>query len=114
MATRNSRFDDSASKFYQNITMKAHAGIGQPEGWARLIDRNLFMTEADRTANLGSGGDANSLAGDPKFLDPASGDYRVADDSPALKLGFKNFPMEPESIGPQLLSEVNLPLSPKR
>ncbi len=86
-------FDDSASAFYQNITMKAHAGIGQPEGWGKLIDRNLFMTEADRAKNLGFGGDANSLAGDPKFLDPASGDFRVADDSPALKLGFKNFPM---------------------
>ena len=106
-------FDDSASKFYQNITMKAHAGIGQPEGWARLIDRNLFMTEADRTANLGSGGDANSLAGDPKFLDPASGDYRVADDSPALKLGFKNFPMDQFGVKkPSLKAIAKTPVIP--
>ena len=28
------------------------------------------------------------------MLDPVSGDFRVKDGSPALKLGFKNFPMD--------------------
>lgn len=28
------------------------------------------------------------------FADPAHGDYRVKDGSPALKLGFENFPMD--------------------
>jgi membrane-associated protease RseP (regulator of RpoE activity) len=28
------------------------------------------------------------------FIDPDSGDYRVREDSPALKLGFQNFPMD--------------------
>lgn len=87
-------FGDSASEFHHNITMKAHAGIGQPDGWGTLTDHNLFVSEADRGQNLGSGGDANSLAGDPMFLNPATADFRVADDSPALKLGFKNFPMD--------------------
>ena len=32
--------------------------------------------------------------GDPLFLDPANGDYRVAPDSPALEIGFHNFPMD--------------------
>ncbi len=31
---------------------------------------------------------------DPLFVDPADGDYRVSENSPALKLGFKNFPMD--------------------
>ncbi len=87
-------FEDSASAFFQNITMKEHAGIGQPEGWGKLTDRNLFASEADRLKNIDSGGDANSLSGDPKFLDPASGNFRVAEDSPALKIGFNNFPMD--------------------
>lgn len=87
-------FDDSASSFYQNITMKAHAPIGQPPGWGKLVDRNLFLSEADRTKNLSAGCDVNSVVGNPKFLDPASGDFRIAEDSPALKIGFKNFPMD--------------------
>ncbi len=28
------------------------------------------------------------------FIDPAKGDYRVRADSPALQIGFKNFPMD--------------------
>jgi hypothetical protein len=106
-------FDDSASEFHHNIAMNAHAGIGQAEGWGKLVDRNLFMTEADRAKNLGSGGDANSLAGDPKFLDPASGDFRVAEDSPALKLGFKNFPMDQFGVkNPSLKAIAKTPVMP--
>ncbi len=106
-------FDDSASAFYQNITMRAHADIGQPDGWGKLTDRNLFMTEADRAKKLGSGADANSLAGNPKYLDPASGDFRVADDSPALKLGFKNFPMDQFGVKkPSLKAIAKTPVIP--
>jgi hypothetical protein len=35
-----------------------------------------------------------SSLGDPKFIDPENGDYRVTPDSPALKIGFENFPMD--------------------
>lgn len=31
---------------------------------------------------------------DAQFIDPAHGDYRVQDGSPALALGFANFPMD--------------------
>ncbi len=41
-----------------------------------------------------AGIDANSVSADPKFVDPMNYDFRVADDSPALRLGFKNFPMD--------------------
>ncbi len=40
-----------------------------------------------------AGLDANSVVADPMFVDPSAGDYSVKDGSPALKLGFKNFPM---------------------
>jgi hypothetical protein len=39
------------------------------------------------------GFDRHSLFADPLFADPARGDYRVQPGSPALALGFKNFPM---------------------
>ena len=106
-------FDDSGSGFHHNITMKAHAGIGQPAGWGKLTDHNLFGSEAALVANLDSGGDANSLAGDPKFLDPDSGDFRVADDSPALKLGFKNFLMDQFGVKkPSLKAIAKTPVIP--
>ncbi|NQT20659.1 MAG: hypothetical protein HQ592_13205 [Planctomycetes bacterium] len=40
------------------------------------------------------GYDRHSVFADPMFVDPASGDYRVRPDSPALKLGFENFDMD--------------------
>ena len=40
-----------------------------------------------------SGRDEHSIVADAQFIDPARGDYRVKDGSPALALGFVNFPM---------------------
>lgn len=39
------------------------------------------------------GFDRHSVFADPLFIDPKNGDYRVHSDSPALTLGFENFPM---------------------
>lgn len=38
--------------------------------------------------------EVNSVIADPLFIDPVKGDYRVKPNSPALKLGFKNFAMD--------------------
>ena len=71
---------------------------------ARYIDHNLFWSIAqyadpslDNTPLKefqAAGIDVHSLAGDPRFVDPAKLDFRVRAESPALKLGFKNFPMD--------------------
>jgi hypothetical protein len=58
------------------------------------VDKNLFTAEPTASASLGSGADADSISGDPMFVDPAAGDFRVKDGSPAFKIGFKNFPMD--------------------
>jgi membrane-associated protease RseP (regulator of RpoE activity) len=67
-----------------------------PSGkWGREVDYNLFTTsDADRLKYLINGCDAHSLTGDPLFMNRMSGDYRVRQDSPAIKLGFQNFSME--------------------
>ena len=55
----------------------------------------MFATkEADRLKFAVNGTDPNSLVGDPQFVDVAHGDFRVKDNSPALRIGFKNFPMD--------------------
>jgi S1-C subfamily serine protease len=41
-----------------------------------------------------SGRDEHSLVGDAMFVDSGRGDYRVKEGSPALELGFENFPMD--------------------
>ena len=39
------------------------------------------------------GYDLHSIYADPMFIDPENGDYRVKPESPAIKLGFRNFKM---------------------
>ena len=88
---------DSGDVFKNNIVMGAYVPAGgMPAGrWGREIDNNFFTTsDADRTKFAAHGCDAHSLAGDPMFVNPAAGDYRVRDGSPALKVGFANFPMD--------------------
>lgn len=42
---------------------------------------------------LSQGNDQNSLIADPGFKDPENGDFSLPNDSPALKIGFKPFPL---------------------
>ena len=55
------------------------------------LDRgsNLFTWSQWKAAGL----DAHSVVADPMFVNASAGDYPVKDGSPALTLGFKNFPM---------------------
>ncbi|MCU0795792.1 MAG: PDZ domain-containing protein [Akkermansiaceae bacterium] len=86
-------FDESGDRFSRNIVMAAQAPIGQPEGWGRGVDGNLFAFEQDLEKSRGFGSDSGSLSGDPMFIDPEVGDFRVKAGSPAFALGFENFPM---------------------
>jgi hypothetical protein len=80
---------------------------------ARQFDYNLFYNyKGEPTVQLRAGApspfkelmsfaewqaqglDVGSVFADPLFINPAKGNYRVRPDSPALKLGFKNFPMD--------------------
>jgi len=91
-------YENSGDVVTNNIWMGAYrpaAMSGSLKKWGQEVDRNLFTTsDADRTKFAGKGCDAHSLVGDPMFVNPAQGDFRVKDGSPALKLGFRNFPMD--------------------
>ena len=87
-------FDRSGDEFTRNIVMTAHSPIRQPEGWGTAVDKNLFAFEEDLRKSQAAGSDANSISGDPMFMDPAAGDFRVKEGSPAFKIGFRNFPMD--------------------
>jgi hypothetical protein len=68
--------------------------------WGAEMDYNLVQKDGATTnapaARLQqqSGRDEHSIVADAQFIDPAHGDYRVKDGSPALALGFVNFPMD--------------------
>jgi len=118
-------FPSSEDVFTQNIVMRPYLPShmltdlwGKAEDknkWGKEIDRNLFTTsEADRIKFAANGCDVHSLVGDPMFIDPAKGDYRVKAGSPALQLGFKNFPMDQFGVTlPRLKAIARTPDFPK-
>ncbi len=102
--------------FAHNIVMAAHNPTWmEPPKWGKEIDYNLFATsQADRTRYAANGCDAHSLAGDPQFVNPAAGDFRVKKTSPALKLGFASFPMDQFGVtSPRLKALARTPVIPK-
>jgi len=87
-------FTRSQDSVTGNLLMKRHAEIGMPKGWASAFNRNFFTSPAVLDASKKQGGDADSIAIAPDFVDAAKGDFRLKDGSPALKAGFENFPMD--------------------
>jgi len=64
-----------------------------------LVARNICVGEKWLTIRWGATKDMvtvrdNLVESDPHFVDAASGDFRLKDDSPAFKLGFKKIPFE--------------------
>ncbi|MCD6354120.1 MAG: chitobiase/beta-hexosaminidase C-terminal domain-containing protein [Prolixibacteraceae bacterium] len=108
---------ESGDEFYNNITVIAGAVEGSKFPTleyikpARLpdakmgenIDNNLYYninkhnTRISKEFTLNAwqktGNDVHSVFEDPLFIDPANGNYQVQKNSPALKVGFKNFDM---------------------
>jgi len=106
-------FEKSGDVFARNITMTWYHPIGMPKVWGKEIDWNLLPDEAALERSRAMGMDAHSAAGDPMFVDPATGDFRVKDGSPALKIGFKNFPMDQFGVvKPSLRAEARTPQMP--
>ena len=53
-----------------------------------------FAETIDLKAWQNEGYDLDTYIGDPYFVDPMNGNYKVKDHSPVLKQGFVNFPMD--------------------
>jgi hypothetical protein len=82
-------------------------GIQADGKWGAQLDSNLFISnEADRTKFLQNQADAHSLVGDALFIDAAHGDFRVASNSPAILLGFENFPMDQFGVVSEKLKKI--------
>ena len=92
-------FQSSNDRVYANIFVKRHSPARMSQKYVRgetMVDRNLFTQVDERTLAFSKrlGWDSNSVMGDAMYVDPTKGDFRVKEGSPAMKLGFKNFPMD--------------------
>ncbi len=91
---------ESGDVFRRNIVSAEYKPARMlPPPWGKEMDRNLLHQAGAVAApavrlQQQSGRDGNSLVGDARFVDPSKGDYRVKKGSPALALGFVNFPMD--------------------
>ncbi len=113
-------FDDSDDVVIHNImTGYAPAGM-KARPWGREMDYNLFEAPGKAApvpavkAQKSSGWDRHSIEADPLFVDPANGNYKVRVNSPALALGFRNFPMDQFGVQkPELKALAQTPELPE-
>ncbi len=93
-------YGNSEDVFRRNIVFTAYKPIRVNPPWGKECDYNLLHSagtaDPQPAAALQklSGRDTNSMEADALFINPSVGDYRVRETSPALKLGFVNFPMD--------------------
>jgi membrane-associated protease RseP (regulator of RpoE activity) len=107
----------------RNIMWSDHylpAGGMPATPWGKEMDNNLVhragVTKPEAATKLAeqSQRDVHSLVADAMFMDAANGDFRVQDGSPALKLGFVNFPMDQFGVQkPELKAIARTPEIPK-
>jgi hypothetical protein len=92
---------NSGDVFKNNIVFKAYQpaimnrAIPGNGKWGKELDYNFYVATKEVMDKFSVNGcDQNSLNGDPLFIEPAGGDFRVLENSPVLKTGFVNFPMD--------------------
>ncbi len=113
-------FTNGGDIFEHNIVWRDYQpAIMHRPPWGVEMDYNLLyrpgVTNAPATRmQQQSGRDEHSIVADAEFVDPAHGDYRVKDGSPALALGFVNFPMDEFGVQkPELKAIARTPELPQ-
>lgn len=100
---QRSRPEEHISFFFQNNIVYWKEGtllVGSLDNFNFFFDNNIYWKEGSGEVTFGwltfdqwkeKGMDKNSLIVDPLFYDPARYDFRLKDNSPALKMGFVPF-----------------------
>jgi hypothetical protein len=112
-------YANSRDLFRRNIVWREYQPALMPSApWGEDLDYNLMHREAAANApatrlQKQSGRDEHSVVADAQFIQPAAGDYRVRQSSPALALGFVNFPMDKFGVQrPSLKALARTPVLP--
>jgi parallel beta-helix repeat protein len=105
------REEDHISFFFQRNIVYFNEGPLLGSNWKNgqyWLDSNLYFDASGSPITFAgksleewqaSGQDVHSLIADPKFKDPACGDFSLAPDSPAFSLGFQ--PIDLSRVGPR-------------
>lgn len=103
-------FQGSRDQVHTNIMSARHrtARMDEPYTDQTMVDRNLYDSQDTEILKFAArlGWDANSVLDDPMYVDAASGDFRVKAGSPALDLGFQNFPMDQFGVKKPALRQI--------
>ena len=105
-------YANSGDEVFSNIFMYKYLGVRVPteKVKGKRVDSNLLF---DAELTQVDGWDEHSIVGDPLFIDPANGDFRVKEGSPAFDVGFKNFPMDQFGVKkPKLKAIAKTPIIP--
>ncbi|MGE5296730.1 MAG: signaling protein, partial [Solirubrobacterales bacterium] len=112
-------YGNSQDVFRRNIVFTEYRPIRVNKPWGKECDFNLLHAPGRATPvpaavlQQASGLDAASREADGLFVDPARGDYRVKEGSPALGLGFVNFAMNEFGVQkPELRALARTPQLP--
>lgn len=106
-------FANSGDKFENNIVMASYQPILMKH-WDAKLDYNLFANKVALDLAQKLGIDRHSKTGNPAFINPSHGDYRVTPTSVALTAGFKNFSMSDFGVtSPRLRALSALPGFPQ-
>lgn len=91
---------ENGDVFKHNIVFGAYrpaamsSALGPEDKWGKELDYNLFVSDKESMTYFAiNGADTNSITGNPMFVNPVNGDFRVSDTSPAFLIGFQNFDM---------------------
>jgi len=113
-------YPNSGDVFKNNIVFMAYQPAAMTRAletdaeWGKDLDYNFYVAPESEMRKFSINGcDRNSKNGNPLFINPLKGDFRVQENSPALDVGFVNFPMD--SFGVQhtkLKTIVKLPQIP--
>ena len=111
-------YNNSHDIFRNNIVSTTYKPINMPRGpWGELIDNNILHTPGQKNPSPAtalqrdSGRDEHSIIANVLFVDPNKSDYRVKNNSPAIALGFKNFPMDKFGVtNPKLKALARSPI----
>ncbi|MCU0374705.1 MAG: right-handed parallel beta-helix repeat-containing protein [Chitinophagaceae bacterium] len=102
-------YPQSGDVFTRNIVFSPYKPILMPnaEKWGTKIDSNFFVgSSAAALGYLGNGCDSNSVWGNPFFMAPDAGDFRIQQGSPVQQMGFVNFSMDSFGVRPQWLKAL--------